>query len=271
MISGPFPTEMGNLKSLRSFWGYDNAHTGQIPSELGNIPNLEIFNVAINDLSGSLPPELGSAELLYRLRFFGNPRMTGTIPSEISSLPFLEDIWAGSTGIGGPFPSTFHVNSSLTAIAVDGNPFTGTVPSSVYSLPNLRNLEIMNTEMTGAPIPNVLLADFTGTITKLAFNGNAFTGTIPSAIGAFQSLQQLILNNNHFVGALPEEVGALQDLTELQIQGNMFTSVPDGICDLRGEGDEEGEEALFLETYISDCEDVGCTCCTACGAQTDED
>ena len=59
-LSGPIPSELGNLTNLErlSLWG--NQLSGPIPSELGNLANLEFLSLRDNQLSGPIPSELGN-------------------------------------------------------------------------------------------------------------------------------------------------------------------------------------------------------------------
>ena len=117
--------------------------------------------------------------------------------------------------------------------------------------------------MTGSPIPDVLPeGNNAGQMSVLTLSGNAFSGTLPSVIGSFQSLTKLLLQDNAFSGDVPSGLSSLESLVELQIQGNDFDSVPPSICNLRN-----ASEGGMLETYVSDCDEVGCTCCTECSEQ----
>ena len=65
-LSGPIPSEVGNLANLTYLYLADNRLTGSIPSELGNLANLTYLNLVVNQLSGSIPSELGNlANLTY--------------------------------------------------------------------------------------------------------------------------------------------------------------------------------------------------------------
>ena len=61
-LSGPIPSELGNLTNLErlSLWG--NQLSGPIPSELGNLANLQALSLDSNQLSGPIPSQLGNLE-----------------------------------------------------------------------------------------------------------------------------------------------------------------------------------------------------------------
>ena len=257
---------LGLLKNLTTVFAYNNMHSGQIPSELGNLPILEVFNVAINNLSGTLPTEIGRVSSLRRFRYFDNKGISGTVPSELTSLPLLEDIWFHHTQLGGPLPSVFHPQSKIRSIVAGNSAFTGTVPTEIWLLPSLDEMKVINTTVVGSVIPDVLPeGNNAGRISKIFFTGNELSGTLPSSIGAFEGLTKLLLQDNSFTGAVPSEIAQLQSLQDLWIQENDFDGVPPDICSLRNSSDDG-----VLETYTSDCEEVGCTCCTGCGPQPED-
>ena len=61
---------------------YNNQLTGPIPSEIGNLTNLTYLNLGDNQLIGEIPGEIGSLTNLTYLGLSSN-QLTGEIPSEI--------------------------------------------------------------------------------------------------------------------------------------------------------------------------------------------
>ena len=57
----------------------DNQLSGPIPSELGNLDNLEWLILDSNQLSGSIPSELGNLDNLRALSL-GNNQFSGCVP-----------------------------------------------------------------------------------------------------------------------------------------------------------------------------------------------
>ncbi|KAK9124935.1 hypothetical protein Scep_013781 [Stephania cephalantha] len=68
---------------------FENNIQGTIPSELGNLKNLRSLDLFRNSISGSIPPTLGNLKSLLFLRLNDN-QLTGRVPSEIASLPNLK-------------------------------------------------------------------------------------------------------------------------------------------------------------------------------------
>ena len=66
-LSGPIPSELGNLPKLTGLLLDRNALSGSIPSELGNLSNLTGLYLGGNALSGPIPSELGNLSNLTGL------------------------------------------------------------------------------------------------------------------------------------------------------------------------------------------------------------
>jgi len=77
-ISGKFPTQIANLRSLQALSLSDNNFSGSIPSSLETNPNLMKIRLGSNNLSGPLP-EFRYMKYLYSLDLSDN-ELTGTIP-----------------------------------------------------------------------------------------------------------------------------------------------------------------------------------------------
>ena len=108
-LSGPIPSELGNLTNLErlSLWG--NLLSGPIPSELGNLDNLEFLSLRDNQLNGPIPSELGNLDNLEFL-WLSNNQLSGSIPSELANL------------------------ANLIALSLGNNQFSGCVPVKVLDM-----------------------------------------------------------------------------------------------------------------------------------------
>jgi len=145
---------------------------------------------------------------------------------------------------------------SLTHLALFENSFETTLPTNVWGGSEDREVsaEAESAVATwSSPLSNNLKV--------LNLGENNFFGTLPSEIGLLTALTGLSVFGNNFSGALPSEIGLLRRLELLYIDSNQFSStrnipaVPPEICDLR---------PTPLKEFWSDCEQIGCTCCTKC-------
>ena len=63
-LSGPLPSELGQLSALQVLELYRNNATGLIPAELGQLGALTTLNLSDTLLSGPIPAELGQLKAL---------------------------------------------------------------------------------------------------------------------------------------------------------------------------------------------------------------
>ena len=83
-----------------------NELTGPIPSELGDIEALNRLHLHENLLTGVLPGQLGDLEDLEELRIDDN-RLTGRLPGSLTGLP-LELFYWFSTSLCAPDDNEFQ-------------------------------------------------------------------------------------------------------------------------------------------------------------------
>ena len=72
----------------------------------------------------------------------------------------------------------------------------------------------------------------------------------------FSDLEEFAIVDNMVGGTVPDTISLLTNLTALNLEGNVFTgSISPGICALTN---------TTLVELSADCEEVSCSCCTAC-------
>ena len=77
--------------------------------------------------------------------------------------------------------------------------------------------------------------DADGFVKLLTLDFNNLTGTLPTSLGALQSLQDLDLEYNNLFGTLPPSLGGLSSLVQLGLGGNAFSGLlPAEICPVLG-------------------------------------
>jgi len=89
-LTGPLPTELGNLTGLQTLDLFDNGLTGPIPSSLGNLSTLFNLYLNSNTLTGPIPSQLGNLTTLLRLWLDDN-KLCGNIPTSLDNLTNLMD------------------------------------------------------------------------------------------------------------------------------------------------------------------------------------
>ena len=87
-LSGPIPSQIGNLTALTDLTLPGNQLSGTIPPEIGNLTALTKLNLSVNHLSGPIPPQIGALTALEGL-FLSDNGLSGPIPSQIGNLKAL--------------------------------------------------------------------------------------------------------------------------------------------------------------------------------------
>ena len=127
-LTGPIPSELENISSLRRMMFSNNQLTGPIPPELGNSTNLINLKLQSNQLTGSIPAELGNCNLQW-LDLSRN-QLTGEVPIEIWN---IRAYWT-SNHPGSPYENN---GKSMRRIDIRENNLTGVIPESLCDI-NLR-------------------------------------------------------------------------------------------------------------------------------------
>jgi hypothetical protein len=82
VVDATIPTEIGTLKTLRSFSITFCGLKGTIPTEIGLMTSLDRMWLYQNSLTGTIPTEIGNLSRMVYLHFEGNLLM-GSMPQEI--------------------------------------------------------------------------------------------------------------------------------------------------------------------------------------------
>ena len=205
-LSGPIPSELGNLANLDTLWLHDNRLSGPIPSELGNLANLDTLWLHDNQLSGSIPPELGNLAILHWLSLSYN-QLSGSIPPELGNLDNLDYLYLYNNRLSGSIPSELGNLDNLVSLALHNNQLSGSIPSELGNLANLLGLLLSN---------------------------NRLSGSIPSELGNLANLESLWLLDNQLSGSIPPELGSLANLDTLRLSGNQLSGcIPAKLLDVR--------------------------------------
>jgi hypothetical protein len=240
-LSGPIPTQIGNLTALTSLRLGRNQLKGSIPTQIGNLTNLQDLYLPGNQLSGGIPVALGNLTRLTNLHL-GLNQLTGTVPSQISSnLTDLQFLNLFDNQLSGQIPTHLANLDTLIGLYLGENNLTGPIPVELTGLTNLELLFLGGNQLSGA-IPTQI-----GNLTNLRFlflHQNDLSGSIPTEIGALTDLQVLQLSNNGLTGSIPTQIGNLTNLEELFLRGNGCLTA-------------DGQTATFVASFDPDWND-GC-------------
>jgi hypothetical protein len=255
--AGSIPPTFGNLSSFEALFLYRNTLTGPIPSELVSLRSLKWLIVHDNLISGTIPPFQPGAALTVLSAERNN--VTGTLPESLYSLASLESLFLASNALNGTISTKIGNMRKLTSLNIADNGFTGTLPAEIAASTNLMLLSVAENQFSGT-LPRELGA--LNQLTHLEAYFNYLTGVIPTEYGNLVNVFTIMLFGNELSGVIPTELGQLENLRYgfLGLDNNSFTgSVANVFCNTTVYPD------LPLPTGLSaDCDEVDCPCCTDC-------
>ncbi|XP_059281187.1 MDIS1-interacting receptor like kinase 2-like, partial [Lycium ferocissimum] len=230
-ISGPIPSELGNLKNLTELELSHNQLTGSIPITLGDLTELQILYLYSNKLSGPIPSELGNLKNLTKLNLLDN-QLTGSIPKTLGDLTELQILCLRSNKLSGPIPSELGNLKNLTVLELSLNQLSGHLPDQLCQSGKLENFTVNSNKLTG-PIPISLRK--CSSFKRVRFDNNSFTGNLSEAFGIYPKLQFIDLSDNDFHGELSSNWGKCKNLTNLKVaRNNISGSIPPEIGNIKG-------------------------------------
>jgi hypothetical protein len=98
-----------------------NSLSGEIPSELTNLRGLRSLNMSRNHLSGGIPEHIGNLELLESLDLSWN-QLAGPVPLSMSDLLFLTSLNLSNNNLSGEIPTGYQLRTLDNASIYSGNP-----------------------------------------------------------------------------------------------------------------------------------------------------
>ena len=227
-LTGPLPTAVGTLSSLQTLnlQGCSGLGVGgsvpqsssafagagsALPSFVTALTALRYLDVSFaGGVSGSLPSDIGSLTSLVHLGLLGVPRLSGALPPSLSALTQLTYLTVGSASLTGPVPSGLFALTALATLTVDAPATTASVPPTISALVNLRSLSLA-VSLTGT-LPLALTA--LTSLQQLSIRGaEGLQGSIPAAVFANTALTSLALVGlGGITGTIPSTISKLTDL-----------------------------------------------------------
>ena len=218
-LSGPLPTEIGNLTNLEYLDLSHSGFSGPLPTEIGNLTNLEYLDLTSSGFSGPLPTEIGNLTNLEYLDLTSSG-FSGPLPTEIGNLTNLEYLDLTSSGFSGPLPTEIGNLTNLEYLDLTSSGFSGPLPTEIGNLTNLTSLDLTSSGFSG-PLPTEI-GNLTN-LTSLDLTSSRFSGPLPTEIGNLTNLEYLDLTSSRFSGPLPTEIGNLTNLTSLDLTSSRFS------------------------------------------------
>ena len=215
--------------------------SGPIPTELGDLAKLIWLNLNDNQLSGPIPEELGNLGSLQGLLLHDNAGLSGPLPGSFIDLDDLYDLRMGGTGLCAPTDAPFQ--TWLAAIVtklgvVDCGPSDRDILLALYNATDGPNWTNNTNWLSDKPIGEWygVRVDSQGRVIELRMAafveyepgrfrqiGNGLNGVIPPELVSLSNLRVLELSANLLRGKIPPELGNLSRLTFLGLRSNLLT------------------------------------------------
>ena len=237
-----------------------NRLTGPIPSELGNLSNLERLWLHDNDLFGPVPPELGALSALEILILSYNRHLAGPLPATFTGLTELWNLQFIETELCAPQTTEFR--EWLRGVAdvfgdecpvVQGSDRDAL--AAIHEWTNGNGWRSSTNWLSDEPLDSWygVTADSTDRVTALDLSDNSLAGILPDEAGDLLNLETLILNgNDKLAGEVPGRMRQIAFLSTLRLDGTglcastvAFATWLDRIPDARVTAcpDDHGNEA----------------------------
>ncbi|KAF4354442.1 hypothetical protein F8388_018402 [Cannabis sativa] len=205
---------------------------GRLEGDIGGLTELRSLDLSSNrNLTGPLSPRLGDLKNLNSLILLGCS-FSGKIPDEIGNLKELTFLALNLNHFTGNIPASLGKLLNVYWLDLGENELTGTLPVSTSTTPGLdqllkaKHLHFNKNKLSG-PIPEKLFSSKVKLL-HILFDGNQFTGTIPSTIGHVTTLEVLRLDRNDLSGEVPSNLNNLINMNELNLAFNKLNgSFPD--------------------------------------------
>ena len=258
LLEGSVPAEIGNINCLQQFDIYNNNLDG-LP-DFSNLNNLGIFRVYNNYLSfGDLEKTNidmeASQYYVYAPQNTILPLAIDTTANTVKLSVLTESSTNNYQWIKDDIPLNTETDSTISYELTDTSSYYCIITNNNY--PNLT----LKTNAVGCNLKNgiiksdynVLVTLYNSTdgdnwqdnsnwlsnepvsnwhgitvegsrVTRINFNNNSLSGTLPAEIGNLDSLEQLYINhNNGITGSIPSEIGNLKALKALAIVDEQLT------------------------------------------------
>ncbi|KAI4354062.1 hypothetical protein L6164_002962 [Bauhinia variegata] len=212
-IGGALPSEIGQLRRLKTLNIAMNMLSGSLPTEIFNISSLEVVILAHNSFSGEIPFSLLNISSLREVSLRNND-LHGSLPKELClHLPQLEIFTISYNHFEGNIPRQIGNCTLLKELYLLGNSFTG---QSKTHTDTLATLGYIAPEYGSEGIVSVKGDVYSYGILMLEI----FTGKKPT-----DDIFTAGLNLRSWVSALMPHVTHIVDLNIIQQEGQQFDDI----------------------------------------------
>ncbi|KAF7849285.1 hypothetical protein BT93_L1017 [Corymbia citriodora subsp. variegata] len=196
---------------------------------LSSLQSLRLEHCSLEQLPHALSVNFTSLRFLD----LGGNSINSTIPPWFHNFSKLEHLDLSGNYLRGTFPKTlFHNNQQLSFLDVSDNLLEGQILKNFGSLHKLRVLRLASNNFDGDvwSFFHGPLESAQSDLRICEFNGNNFSGHLPSQWESFKNLEYLSLSKNSIFGPIPVTLGELSSLRELRLNSNKLSgNIPESI------------------------------------------
>jgi len=207
-----------------------------LPAEFNDMVELSVLRMDVvlrtsggANISHFFQPLLSLTKL--REISLANNDLTGEMPqlcdfdSFSASAGKLSVLRLNNNALTGPPASSLACLTVLTELDVSNNQLVGQLPDTWASLVQLQTLRLFTNYNLGGTIPAAWFVSSggMGSLLHLEAEYCSLSGTIPTDIGAADSLETMKLGNNLLTGPLPASITSLTDLKTLDVEHNQLS------------------------------------------------
>jgi hypothetical protein len=190
---------------------------GKLPDAIGNLTELEAF-----DIQGGRPEDYHGC--------VGNDLQNNSIPESLYTLKKLSDLNLEYTCTAGKLSKNIGNLKEMVSLQLHGNFIAGSIPQEVEGMSKIQTFKLGRNPFSGE-LP--LIKTFSEVV---QFNCNfcALSGRFPDTIFDYMpKLQITYWDGNGFSGPLPSSIGRAKLVSRVSFNINNFSgAIPPGICDI---------------------------------------
>ncbi|KAF4359851.1 hypothetical protein G4B88_020372 [Cannabis sativa] len=219
-LTGPIPSFLGRITTLKALGLESNSFSGTIPPEFGNLVNMEIIFLSANNLTGTWPATFANMTNLKTLRISSN-NFTGRLPDIFRSWKQLQNFELQGSGFEGPIPSSISVLNNLLTLRISD------LKGESSEFPDLRNMNNMQKLMLRSCNIRGRIPDYISTLTNLVtldLSFNRLEGTIPN-FANIMGLSTIFLTSNQLTGLIPDWISSRDNRYAIDLSYNNFTKI----------------------------------------------
>ncbi|KAL0886244.1 hypothetical protein Bca101_010227 [Brassica carinata] len=169
-LTGPLPSNIGELKKLKNLILVACSFTGQIPESIGDLEQLIYLLFDGNNLTGEIPDTLSLVKTLTVLRLDRN-KLSGNIPTSLNNLTNLQELYLANNEFTGSLPNLTSL-TSLYTLRMEGIKLNSSIPNSFFIPPQLQTVILKRNQIDST-------LDFDNPVCQELGNSPSYCSAIP--------------------------------------------------------------------------------------------